>query len=146
MTSNVIFPIALKQVIFTNISVLAIPEHVPASDLKKSEAPLNNNINIELLNRELKEYAVSMTSQFNLDKDKGEPYAIDISCIGIFTVVDPAISEAEAMEAITITGHSVVYGAIRETVAWLTSRSIYGPFTFGITVLKPTISPETINE
>jgi preprotein translocase subunit SecB len=130
-------PIELKQVIFTNVNVLAIPEHVPSNELKKSEASLNNSINIELLNEELQEYAVSMTSQFNLIKDPSAPYSIDISCIGIFGVTDSKATKDEVMKAMAIIGHSIVYGAIRETVAWITSRSIFGPFTFGISVLKP---------
>lgn len=137
MATNAIFPIELKQVIFTNINIFSIPEHVPKADIRKTETQLNNNLNIEVINQELKEYAVSMTSQFNLSMDPAEPYAIDISCMGVFSVVDPSISEDELMKALTITGHSVVYGAIRETVSWITSRSIYGAFIFGISVLKP---------
>jgi len=110
---------------------------VPKADIRKTETQLNNILNIEVINQELKEYAVSMTSQFNLSMDPAEPYAIDISCMGVFSVVDPSISEDELMKALTITGHSVVYGAIRETVSWITSRSIYGAFIFGISVLKP---------
>ena len=141
MADDSIYPIELKQVIFTNVCVLAIPDHQPATEFRKSKASLSNNINIELLNEELKEYAVSMTSQFNLAKDPMEPYAIDVSCIGIFQVVDPEMSAEEAIKAISMTGHSVVYGAIRETVAWITSRSIFGLFTFGISVLKPQPNP-----
>lgn len=137
MANNAIFPIELKQVIFTKINIFSIPEHVPKAELRKTETPLNNSLNIEVINQELKEYAVSMTSEFNLSMDPTEPYAIDISCMGIFSAIDPNISEEELMKVLTVTGHSVVYGAIRETVSWITSRSIYGAFTFGISVLKP---------
>lgn len=61
---------------------------------------------------------------------------VDMACMAIFKVLNLELPEEELHKALTITGHSIAYGAIRESVLWLSSRSIYGPFTLGISVLK----------
>lgn len=137
MAKSPAFPIELKQLVFTNVNVHAIPSHTPSSDGKESEVLLENNFNVVNLDPENKVYAVSMTSQFNLERDASVPYLIDVSCIATFAIINDSMSEEDLLKALTVTGHSIVYGAIRETVLSLTSRSVYGPFTFGIDILQP---------
>lgn len=135
--ADFIYPIELQSVTFTNTSILAIPTHTPSVELKKTNREVINNISLELLNQETHEWAVSMTSQFNKEGSPEEPYMIDMAAIGTFKVLNLDLPEDELMKALTITGHSIVYGAIRESVLWITSRSIFGPFTLGISLLKP---------
>ncbi len=135
--ADIVFPIELQSVIFTNITVLAIPNHTQNEEARKTNREIINNIGLESLNPDTHEWAVSMTSQFNLEKLSDEPYMIDVAAIATFKLLDINLPEAEVIKALTITGHSILYGAIRESVLWVTSRSIYGPFTLGISVLKP---------
>ena len=78
-----------------------------------------------------------MQTKINLEQEVAYPYSIDIECVGIF-VVDDTLVEDEAYRAVMITAHSVLYGAIRETVAWITGRHPYGPFVLGLSVIQPT--------
>jgi hypothetical protein len=59
-----------------------------------------------------------------------------MECVAFFNV-DDTLNEEEAKRGVTITGNSVLYGAIRESVAWLTGRQPYGGLLLGLTVLKP---------
>ena len=58
-----------------------------------------------------------------------------MECLGIF-LADPKLTKEEAMRGVTITAHGVLYGAIREAVAWITGRQPFGPLILGLSVLK----------
>jgi len=81
-----------------------------------------------------------MTSIFNAEKDKAAPYHFDLQCMGIFHA-DGTLTEEEAMRGVTITAHNVLYGSIRECVAWLTGRQVYGSLILGLSVLRTSKKP-----
>jgi preprotein translocase subunit SecB len=82
-------------------------------------------------------YQVNMTSKFNIKGETAYPYIIDMECIGVFSA-DTKLSKEEAMRGVMITAHGVLYGAIREAVAWITGRQPFGQIMLGLSVLRPT--------
>ena len=129
-------PIALKNVFFTKTIVIATPNYQPPQAGNVLSGP-QNNIKSEPIKDSPGHYIATMQTKINLEQEVAYPYSIDIECVGIF-VVDDTLVEDEAYRAVMITAHSVLYGAIRETVAWITGRHPYGPFVLGLSVIQPT--------
>lgn len=132
--------IQLKQVFFTRMEVLSIPEHnVEGKSGLKYGA--QNNIKVEFIEEE-KIYVCAMRTILNPEKDPADPYFIDMECLVTFEV-HPDLSKEEAVKAVTITGHTVAYGAIREAITWMTGRNPYGPLALGLSWLTPPPKNET---
>jgi preprotein translocase subunit SecB len=127
-------PISLETVVFTKSVVLAIPEHQPVQG--KGIAPPENNIHVEKVAEEEGAYAATMHTTLNKERDKGSPYFIEMECMGVLRA-DKSLSAEEALKGVTITAHSVLFGAIREATAWITARQPYGPVLLGLSVLRP---------
>jgi len=53
------------------------------------------------------------------------PYMLDIQAVGVFTISD-SVEESKRNQLIFECGAALVYGAIREMVANITSRSVFG--------------------
>ena len=138
MTNLAPHPIELEQVIFTRVSVIAIAGHIYKENAECA-AP-ENDIQVSKMEDADGRYQVVMTTTVNKEGNKESPYSIDIECLAILHA-DATLSEADAHRGITITGHSVLFGAIRETIAWLTSRQPYGPLMLGLSVLRPKQKP-----
>ncbi len=134
------FPLNLESVVFTRSIVVAIPGHVPSPDVVQPGP--ENKIDVAPIEGSPGHYMVTMNTQLNLEGNPAQPYIIDMECIGAFQS-DGTLSEEEAIRGVTITGHSVVYGAIREAVAWLTSRQPHGPLMLGLSVIQPSKKSET---
>lgn len=126
-------PISIEQVFFTKCSVIAVPGHQPVTGSINS-AP-ENAIDVKKTEGATAHYAASMRTVINPTSDKAYPYTIDIECVGTF-LVDDTLSESEALRGVTITAHNVLYGAIRETTAWLTGRQPYGTLMLGLSILR----------
>ncbi|MEN9419419.1 MAG: hypothetical protein RI988_3039 [Pseudomonadota bacterium] len=77
-----------------------------------------------------------MRTVINPSMEKTAPYSVEMVCTAILHA-DDTLTEEDASRGILITAHSVLYGAIRETVAWLTGRQPYGPLVLGLSVLRP---------
>ncbi len=80
-------------------------------------------------------YSASMRTTINPSMEPSSPYFVDMECVAVLTV-DDTLTPEDAVRGATITAHSVLYGAIREAVAWLTSRQPYGTLVLGLSVLK----------
>lgn len=126
-------PITLQTVLFVRSTVVAIQSHVP--DESMVSASPENNIAINKVEGQPGHYNASMRTVINPDMEPNSPYFIDMECIAIF-VADDTLSEGEALRGVTITAHNVLYGAIRESVLWLTSRQPFGPLMLGLSVLR----------
>lgn len=125
------FPLQLEQLFFTRSVVLAVSDHKPNGD---QIGPPDNSININKIDGMPSHFEAVMRSTMNLQAHPDQPYVIDMEAVAIFAV-DATLSEEEAGRGVTITGHSVLFGAIRESVAWLTSRQPYGAVLLGLSVL-----------
>ena len=133
-------PIQLEQVLFTRSIVIAVHDHKPSGTAQINPGP-ENVINLTPIDGQANRYQVSMNSKFNSNGDPAYPYIIDMECIGFFSV-DSKLPKDEAMRGVMITAHGVLYGAIREAVAWITGRQPFGPLMLGLSVLR---SPQKEN-
>ena len=128
---------------FTRSVVIAIPDHQPGNLAQKILGPVNT-INLVPTDGQEGKYQVGMSSKFNINGDAAYPYIIDMECIGVFSV-DTKLSKEGAMRGVMITAHGVLYGAIREAVAWITGRQPFGQLMLGLSVL-PTSQQEALKE
>lgn len=142
MTESNPHPIALETVVFTKTFVQAVLGHEFSGDNAVVVRP-DNNITVTQVEGRPGTYAASMSSVFNPELDKSAPYYFDIECSALLHA-DGSLSEAEAMRGVTITAHSVLYGAIRETVAWMTARQTFGPLVLGLSVLRQVANDESV--
>lgn len=127
-------PIGLERVMFTRSVVIAIPEHQP-DDGTLTISP-ENKIDVAVVDGEPGRYIATMSTVLNKDGDPAAPYTIDMECVGLFSA-DESLSAEEATRGVMITAHSVLYGAIREAVSWITGRQPYGQLMLGLSILKP---------
>lgn len=128
------YPIILREVLFTKASVIAIPGHQPPVD--GMTASPENNIAVTPDPEKPHHFVATMRTLINKERSTDSPYYIDMECIAVFTT-DGSLSDEDELRGVTINGHSVCYGAIREAVAWMTSRQPYGPLALGLSVLRP---------
>ncbi len=127
-------PISLDRVFFTRSVVIAIPEHKAGEGIITMTP--TNDLDISPLDEGGSGlYMATMRSVMNAENDPIAPYKIDMECVGIFTV-DDTLNAEDALRGVTITAHSVLYGAIREAVSWITGRQPYGPLSLGLSVLR----------
>lgn len=128
------YPITLKEVLFTKVVVVAIPDHEPP------EGELNlspeNSITVNQEPDRPHHFIAAMKTVINKDRLTTSPYFIEIECIAALET-DGTLAPEEELRGVTINAHSVCYGAIRETVSWLTSRQPYGALSLGLSVLRP---------
>lgn len=133
-------PIGLDRVMFTRSVVIAIPEHKP-DDGTLTISP-ENKIDVAAVEGEPGRYVATMNTILNKDGDPSAPYTIDMECVGLF-FADESLSAEEATRGVMITAHSVLYGAIREAVSWITGRQPYGQLMLGLSILRPKLPDET---
>lgn len=133
-------PIILDKVFFTRSIVIAIPQY-NSSDTTLLINP-ENNIELAAIEDEPGRYMATMHTTLNVSGEPVAPYAIDMECIGLF-IADKNMPKDEAFGRIMITAHSVLYGAIREAVAWITGRQPYGQIMLGLSILQQKPSDKT---
>lgn len=126
-------PIKLLQVMFTRSIVVAVPGHT-RSGSTLAHSP-SNTLSMKALPGSPRRYMVVLRSVFNEGSEPSSPYMIDMECVGQF-VVDDALPEADTERGVKITAHTVLYGAVREAVSWITGRQPYGPLTLGLSILQ----------
>lgn len=126
-------PISLDKVFFTRSVVISVPEHQPNGGII-AQAP-ENNIILAKVEGEQRIFQATMRTTQNTKGDASMPYLIDMECVGLF-LVDDTLSEEDAARGTMITAHGVLYGAIREAVAWITGRQPFGQLMLGLSVLQ----------
>lgn len=128
------YPIHLRQVLFTRTCVIAIPGYEPPSEGVPSLAP-ENTLSVVRDPNNAHHFFATMRCIINKEAAATGPYSIDVECIAELDT-DGSVLPDDEHRGVTINAHSVCYGAIRETVAWLTSRQPYGPVALGLSVLR----------
>lgn len=127
-------PVTLERYFFTRSVVVTVDSHRPGEGVL-SIGP-ENKIDLAALEDNPGHYQVTMRSTFNSNGDPSAPYTIDMQCVGLF-VADSSLSPEDAPRSVTITAHNVLYGAIREAIAWITGRQPFGTLVLGLSVLQP---------
>lgn len=126
-------PIRLDKVFFTRSVVISIPEHKPNGGII-AQGP-ENKIDLSKVEGDQRLFQATMRTTQNTIGDASMPYVIDMECVGLF-FVDDSLSEEDALRGTMITAHSVLYGAIREAVAWITGRQPFGQLMLGLSILQ----------
>lgn len=127
--------IFLERVYFTRSVVIAIPGHNKEAPRTLSHAP-QNTLNVARIEERPGHFLATMTCKINPESDESDPYMIDMECLGMFRAAN-SMSLEDQLKGVTIIGHSVLYGAIREAISWLTGRQPYGALNLGLSMLKP---------
>lgn len=139
------YPVRLLELHFLRSCVIAIPGHeLPAPGMEQPVFAPVNQIRVEPLEDQPHQFAVFMSCRANNEEDPRLPYSLDMECMARLST-DGTLSNEDELRAVTINGHSACYGAIREAVAWITSRQPYGPVHLGLSVLRarPVAAPST---
>lgn len=131
-------PITLQKLFFTRSIVTAVPDHEPTGALLEGS---DNTFACNAIKDRPGYYNATMQAIMNRAGDKAQPYVIDMQCIGEF-FADETLDEPTALRGVYITAHSVLYGAIREAVSWITARQPYGPVLLGLSILRSPTPPE----
>lgn len=134
MTKKQDYPIRLEQLFFVRSTVVSVPEHQPPGDGAKSIGP-ENSIKVEPQEGKAHWFTAHMRAKLNQAMDKQWPYFVDMECIAILST-DGSLSAEDEIRGVTLNAHSVLYGAIREAVAWITGRHPYGALLLGFSVLQ----------
>lgn len=127
----------LEKVLFVRSVVVAQPGFRPPEN--RAPAPalnITNNIDVQRDDQQPGRFMASMRTVINENKADTLPYHIDMECVCALRQIDDTLSPQEAMRGATITAHSVLYGAIREAVAWITGRQPFGAINLGLSVLR----------
>lgn len=132
------FPVELKQVYFTRSIVVALSNY-ELKDVVVIHFPPVNTLNVQYIEGSDNDYVFVMQTLLNSDKNPLDPYMIDMECVAQLHV-SSELSKEESLKAASITGHSVVYGAIREAVSWITGRHPFGPISLGLSVLTSKVA------
>ena len=132
------FPIALESVVFTRSVVIAVKGYTEPDD--NDQTGPANEITVAQHGENRNLYMATMMSKMNLDGSTRHPYIIDMECFGIFHVADEADDEVRS-RGLLVVAHNVLYGAIREAVAWLTGRQANGQVSLGLSLLEPKKNP-----
>jgi hypothetical protein len=135
MAENVTFPLRLQTVTFTKLNFEVMFDFDPEKHPEMEVRPINN-VGVQEAPDQRNYLLAQMNTLINPEKTAEEPYHIEAICLAVFEY-PPNMPLEEAKRAVLITGHNVCYGAIRETVSWLTGRLPYGPVQLGLSVLNP---------
>jgi hypothetical protein len=128
------YPIALEQLFFVRTCVTSVPAYDATT---RADVRPQNTLNVVPIDGEPNRFHATMRTTMNPELATTFPYAIDVECMATL-VSDGTLSSEEAHRGATINAHSALYGAIRESVAWLTGRHPYGTLMLGLSVLQGT--------
>lgn len=133
MNTTVPHPVNFVDLFFTELSMKAVPGLNPPEH--ENLAAPNNRITVSRL-PEPGFYEAVMRTNIDPDESAKGPYRVAVEC-HVVLQADDTLDDATALRAVTITAHNVLYGAIREAVAWITGRGPYPALKLGISVLRP---------
>lgn len=97
---------------FKSTTIISTIEHSPAED--SEDSPIIN-------------FLVALRIELPDEGETPPPYVIDVKCVGYFTLLKDAFPDPiKRYDVAVVNGTSMLYGAIREKISELTSRSWYG--------------------
>jgi preprotein translocase subunit SecB len=121
-------PLQLRQHSFTEVSLVAIENGAADAEVTfEQQLQCSSKTDNPLI------WRADLQITMSCDKDKPFNYSGCVAIRGIFEI-HPGFPENRREELIKVTGASLLYGAVREMILNVTSRSLKGPF------LLPTVS------
>jgi len=126
-------PLQLKHLLFTKVLVDPEVPFEEADTFKHGEFSFEGVVfDVNLTTAQAagqeadpRDFMIKLHVGISNKKDTHAPYKIDIGVVGLFTVSEVILLE-DRNNIVTVNGASMLYGAIREQVATLTSRSYLG--------------------
>ena len=136
MTSIVLMRISslqLKHLLFTRVFVEPEVPFQEASSFKTGEFSFEGvtfhvNLNtaaVQGQEDDPRDFMIELNVGITNEKNVHAPYKIDIGVLGLFEISEK-IEKDERVNIVTVNGSSLLYGAIREQVSTITSRSYLG--------------------
>lgn len=132
-------PLQLVQLFYTNIAVKSRPleaEQELESPFDFNGVIIGEGIDVAVLSEDKEnpeEFALRLRIAITNAEGKQAPYDIDIEATAVFTVA-PQFKREDRENFVVVNGCAVLYGAIRDQILTLTSRSTNGP------LLLPTVN------
>jgi preprotein translocase subunit SecB len=118
-----ISPLQLKDHRFTKVQVEAVSHGLP-----NGKAKVTTKCTWEHNTENLREWRVKLTVEYGPEDNHPEgPYKGILEIVGVFEVAEN-FPEKDIEKLVRINGASVLYGAIREMLLNITSRSSHGGF------------------
>lgn len=146
-------PLQLKHLLFTKVIVDPEVPFEEADKFKHGEFSFEGVVfDVHLATAlaagqedEPHDFMIKLSVGISNKKDTHAPYKIDIGVVGLFAVSD-VIPIEDRNNIVTVNGASVLYGAIREQVATLTSRSYLGSMVLPTMDFRDHIEKKPITE
>lgn len=137
-------PLQLLEYVFDGVSVQPVNGYRPDPDISPNlvffpgKLSLSAEVGIELLAEEPKysDYGINLALKVGPKSDELAPYEVNVSVKGLVRMhLTQAEGQAEERRVrALVNGVSLLYGAVRDQVMTITSRSVHGPF------LMPSVS------
>lgn len=130
-------PLQLLEYTFDGVSVVPVdgykadPEFAPGLVFFPGKLAMSADTGLALLDETEKysDFGVKLTLRVGPKEDAQAPYIIQVSVRGIVRMhlVQPTAQAEERRVRALVNGASLLYGAVREMVTTITSRSVNGP-------------------
>lgn len=124
-------PIQLQELTYSVFSVKArsdfvLPPNQTGFDF--NDVMIGESIEVNLLDNpnDPSSFAIHLVIEINNQEGKKAPYDLKIGVVGLFDVNKSAVKAEDRAELVEVNGCAMLYGAIRDLVLHLTSRSIHG--------------------
>lgn len=131
-------PLQLLEYVFDGVSVQPVKGYRPDPDVSPTlvffpgKLSLSAQVGIDLLAEEVKysDYGVSLALKVGPKSDEQAPYEVNVTVKGLVRMhLTQAEGQAEERRVrALVNGVSLLYGAVRDQVMTITSRSVHGPF------------------
>lgn len=131
-------PLQLLEYVFEGVSVQPVAGYKPEPDVSPNlvffpgKLSISAEVGIEALAEGSKysDYGVTLTLKVSPKSDELAPYEIRVTARGLVRMhlVQAEGQEEERRVRALVNGVSLLYGAVRELVVTITSRSVHGPF------------------
>jgi preprotein translocase subunit SecB len=115
-------PLQLKAHRFTQLHLEGMPKGIP-----DGEVEVTTTLGVGKHKTEPREWRVDLKVEFEPKPNQNGPYRGTAEVVGFFEILD-GWPEKDCEALITINGASLLYGAIREMILLISSRSSHGEF------------------
>jgi len=128
-------PLQLLEYVFEGVSVLPVKgykEFSSPQNMSPGKLNISAEVGIDLLVEEAKysDYGVSLALKVGPKSDEQAPYDVQVTTKGLVRIhlVQAEGQGEERRVRALVNGVSLLYGAVRDQVMTITSRSVHGPF------------------
>lgn len=121
-TVSMLSPLQLKSHRFTQLHLEGIPKGIPDGDVE-----VTTTLGVGRHVTEPREWRVDLKVSFEPTAGQNGPYRGIAEVVGFFEILD-GWPEKDCEALVAINGASLLYGAVREMILMMSSRSSHGEF------------------